>query len=223
MSLKSLSSKYYVMHFPGSGKAYYDFGFAEDIVIKKSDLITIISPMTPDYVEKSVMAKQLNNSGIEYINPIDVPKIAIPQKIPFIVRALEQVTTPYCLVLDGGDTFFGRDLDDEFIEKYKSLGKPVVYNSTTKRYPDIVIEPMGYFLRQGDFAFLNAGVCFGTTEDLLTVYETAADLRSKIENHWESEQMYIRHARVKLPHIIGVDSKNKLFRVAHEKELDKEI
>lgn len=225
MDLKSLLSNYYVMHFPGSGKVYYDYKeAASDITIEKSDLITIISPMTPDYIEDSVMVKQLRNSGIDFVNPIDVPKISIPQKIPFILKALKEVETPYCLVMDGGDTCFGgKNLDEEFIEKYKSLGKPVIYNGTTKRFPDIAIEPIGYFLTNGGFSFLNAGVCFGTTEGLIKVYEKAQELRGKIQSRWESEQMYIRHARVKLPDIIGVDSKNILFRVAHEKELDKEI
>lgn len=221
--MKNLLSKYYVMHFPGSGKAYYDYSFAQNVLIKKSDLITIISPMTPDYEQKSIMVKQLNNSGIEYINPVDTIRISIPQKIPFILKALEQVTTPYCLIMDGGDTCFGRDLDEEFIEKYKSLGKPVIYNSTTKRFPDMVIEPMGFFLKQKDYSLLNAGVCFGTVEALKTVYATAQKFREKIQSRWESEQMYIRYTRVALPDIIGVDGQNILFRAAHEKELDKEI
>lgn len=211
------------MHFPGSGKAYYDYNFAQDIKIKKSDLITIISPMTPDYEEKSIMVKQLKNSGIDYVNPVDTLRMSIPQKIPFILKTLDEVTTPYALLMDGGDTCFGRDLDDEFIEKYKSLGKPVIYNSTTKRFPDIPIEPMGFFLKQKDFSFLNAGVCIGTVEDLKTVYAKAQKFRETIPSQYESEQMYIRHVRVALPDIIGVDSKNILFRAAHEKELDKEI
>lgn len=220
--MSNLLNNQYVLHLPGSGKNYYNnlLEDAKNIKFNIDDSITIISPMTKDYEEVSTLAYQLNSNSINWINPVTTEKMSIPTKIDFILSALYETNTEYALIMDGGDTCICKDLDMEFIEKYKKLNKPVIYNATSKRYPPVKVEPIGLFLQEKKQAFLNAGVCFGKINDLIRVYEKAKELKNQLINEYNSEQFIIRHTRVQMLDIIGVDSENVLFKTAHQGELD---
>ena len=50
------------------------------------------------------------------------------------------------------------DLNDDFINKYKELNKPIIYNGTSVTYPHTVIEPIQELMSiKGKQKFLNAG------------------------------------------------------------------
>lgn len=178
--------------------------------------------MTPDYQEKSALAYQLDSNNINWDNPVDSAQFYMPDKIKYILNSLYKCDTYYALVMDGGDTCICKDIDNGFIEKYKSLNKDVVFNATSKRFPNVKVEPLGLFFNEGKKSFLNAGVCFGKVDALIEVYELANKLVKEIPNPYGSEQFIIRHCRVRMLDKIGVDSDCLLFRVAHSGELGME-
>ena len=52
------------------------------------------------------------------------------------------------------------DLNDDFINKYKELNKPIIYNGTPVAYPYTVIEPIQELMSiKRKQKFLNAEVC----------------------------------------------------------------
>lgn len=219
--MNRLLTNQYVLHLPGNGKMCYNnlLEEARDIKFKVDSSITIISPMTPDYEEVSVLAYQLNSNNIKWVNPVTEKTMSMPNKIDFILNALNECDTEYALVLDGGDTCICKDLDTDFIGRYKTLGKSVIYNATSKRYPPVKVEPIGLFLQEGKKSFLNAGVCFGNVDSLIKVYDKARQLKGNLYNEYNSEQFIIRHTRVQMLDTIGVDSDSVLFRSAHYGEL----
>ena len=128
-------SRLYVLHFPGTGM---DFEDSRHIItdtlllkFKVSEDIGIISVMDKPCWEHSILRKQCETNGVEILNPaIDEKSWNNTKKIDYILEALQQTKKQYCLILDGRDVQICADLDSEFIEKFKSFGRPIVYNGT---------------------------------------------------------------------------------------------
>ena len=108
------------------------------------------------------------------------------------------------------------DLNDDFINKYKELNKPIIYNGTPVAYPHTVIEPIQELMSiKGKQKFLNAGICIGEKNALIKFYSKAEELnKQKINNH--SEQYIIRTIRNLYPNLARHDSENKIFRIVHQ-------
>lgn len=210
----------YVLHFPGSGMKYEDakkiIADTQELEFTVSSDISIISTMTKDYWSDSILKKQCDKNGVEIINPaINESNWNNTKKIGYILEALDAAGTKYCLILDGRDVQICRNLDSTFIEKFKTLGYPIIYNGTPNAYPDAVVEPIQETIRiKGKQKYLNAGVCVGEREVLRDFYTKAAEINAENPNN-HSEQLIIRKTRKKYPALAGWDSDNRIFRIIH--------
>ena len=183
---------------------------------KVSENIGIISVMDKPCWEHSILRKQCENNDIKILNPaINEKNWNNTKKIDYILKAIQNTKKQYYLILDGRDVQICANLDEEFIEKFKNFGKPIVYNGTPNAYPPVVIESVQEIIDiKGKQKYLNAGVCIGKREALIEFYEKAADInRQNPNNH--SEQLIIRMARKKHPELATHDSNNDIFRIVH--------
>ena len=189
-----------LLHFPGQQKNTYADKidtWSKKITIPKPHDISIVSIMTDDVMDKSPLHKQLTNSDIKYYN-VQIGKQWINKHKPrYVVEALKQCPTTFTLVTDGNDVVLVDDLDN-LVLPFLSYEKSIIYNATSNRFPDIPLEYIPYVddapgIRQvlfGPFCYLNAGVCFGYTQDLIGFYEAVAEA-TDLENV-PSEQYYVR-------------------------------
>lgn len=224
MSSKSFynkdGEKLYVLHFPGSGMESEDskriIADTRELKFTVADNIEIISPMNEECWNDSILREQCEHNNVEIINPaLNETGWNNTKKIDYILEALDMTDAEYCLILDGRDVQICNDLDDEFIEKYKSLGFPVLYNGTPAAYPKAIIESIQELMRiKGKQKYLNAGVCIGTREALKDFYQYAAEINRKNPNN-NSEQLIIRKTRKLHPDLAGHDTDNKIFRIIH--------
>lgn len=225
MSVKNFynsnQDKLYILHFPGTGMESEDSQhiIAETLKLKfnVSEDIAIISVMDEQCWKRSILREQCENNNIEILNPaINEKNWNNTKKIDYILEALKQTKKHYCLILDGRDVQICASLDNEFIEKFKCFGKPIVYNGTPNAYPPVVIESIQEVIAiKGKQKYLNAGVCVGERNSLIKFYTKAAEINKKYpDNH--SEQMIIRMTRKKYPDFATHDSNNNIFRIIHE-------
>lgn len=210
----------YVLHFPGNGMTYEDakkiIADTQELEFTVSSDISIISTMTKDYWNDSILKKQCDKNGVEIINPaINESDWNNTKKIGYILEALDTIDTSYCLILDGRDVQICNNLDDSFIEKFKALGYPIIYNGTPNAYPNVVVESIQETICiKGKQKYLNAGVCIGEREALKDFYAKAAQINVENPNN-HSEQLIIRKTRKKYPTLAGWDSDNRIFRIIH--------
>lgn len=210
----------YILHFPGNSlenQEHVDI-IAEELnrEIKISPELSIISIMDRNCAKESPIIKQCEKNSIPVhnsaLNELTWKNTA---KIPHILETLEEVSTPYVLILDGRDTVIVNNLDDNFLEKYKSFGKPIVYNGTPVAYPKVAIEDIREILSiKGKQKFLNAGVCIGEKDALIDFYTKAQHINASLPNN-KSEQYIIRLCRKKFPNLVGIDHDNYLTRIVH--------
>lgn len=158
--------------------------------------ISIITAFTDK--SKAITALQLELSNMPYANacPIGKNKWTNVDKIGYYVETLEKTTTEYSLLVDGYDVLFLRNIDDEFIRKFTAMDKKIIFNATKNNHPNFVIDEVENREELGAFKYLNAGVVFGKTTDLLAFYKEVMELtkRTDIMNPWNSEQLYVRMA-----------------------------
>lgn len=220
-----------VVHFPGSG---YVLGMqvVNDNIkrkIKVSDNLSIISIMNQQCYNTSPVAQQAEKNGFTLLNTaLEENEWNNTLKISHILQNLEKVETDYALILDGRDTIITGNLNDAFIDRYKSFNAPIVFNATPFPHPRGIIEPLTELIRiKGKSKYLNAGVCIGEVSALKTLYEKAAEINSmEFNNIKNSEQLIIRKAKMKLPSLVKIDSESRIFRIVHQvdsviKETDK--
>jgi hypothetical protein len=209
----------YVLHFPGTG--FYGFeDILKDNLTRKFTVhedISIISIMDSTCYASSPIRTQCENNNITLFNSaINEENWDNTLKIKYILESLEQVTTKYCLIIDGRDAVISHDLDEEFIEKYKSLNIPIVYNGTPTIYPQVPLEPIQEIVKiSGKQKFINAGVCIGDVDSLKEFYLKAQEVNDAYPNN-SSEQIIIRRTRRLLPNLCSQDSNNLIFRIIHE-------
>lgn len=210
----------YILHFPGTEK------FGEDICnneinrkIKVSDKITLISPMNKPVVEKSYLKKQCDFNNIDLV----IPELAYNtvdwnhcNKILMILEALEKATTEYCVVLDGSDTIIVNDLDDEFINKCLSYNSNILYNADIKRFPKNYNEKLSPEVSHSYTKFMNAGICFGKTSELLKMFNEIKPLVKWFLKNPGGDQLLIKMYRNDIDeNAYEVDYDCKLFTVIH--------
>ncbi len=192
--LSHTGSQPYIGHFQGNAmKKYTDV--LEDYSKKRvcvSPKIAVI--MAYNNKEEAITALQLELNNQLYINACQdfEKKWSNIDKIKYYVDALSKTTNEYSLLVDAFDVLFFKDIDESFIEKFKLFNKNIAFNATKNNYPNMKIS--GESLGGGEFKYLNAGIVFGYTEDLLRLYKEILDLTlsENIINPWESEQLYVR-------------------------------
>lgn len=212
------NNNYYILHFPGQSKYLLsEVEYRTDIKVDEN--ITVITTVTEDSVDKSVILKQTDRilncaEGQSYDGNWDMRL-----KIKWLMKSLEKVKTDYVLLLDGLDVVINKDIDSRLIELYKEYSSPVVYGVTTKNFPKELIES-AVLLSQRKYLYdgfysgrLNGGCCFGKTKEVRKVYEKASELLEKASS--TSEQFYLRNVRKDNPDLIEVDYKRKMFANIH--------
>lgn len=209
----------YTLHLPGD---HYIEAFQQlqndnkERIIHKSNNITVISIMTRDCWEKSLVREQCEFNNIEIINPgIDEKKWNNALKINYILEALEQVTTEYAIILDGKDVCICNDLDDTLLQKIDPY--KVTYNGDPFQYPKIDIEGPEYKnkLKNVVNKYLNAGVCIGKISQLKRIYNLAYQKKQVFLDN-NSEQFLIRKVFKQRPELFDIDYQGKIFGIVHK-------
>lgn len=209
----------YVIHFPGSGSIQFqdliDENLNRDFVV--SDNISVISIMNKDCWDNSPIRKQCEFNGITIHNTaLKERSWNNTLKINHILQCLNKTETEHALIIDGRDAIISANLDDEFITKFKSLEKPIIYNGTPNAYPRAAIEPLSELLEiKGKQKFLNAGVCIGEVNALKTFYTECEKINASIKGN-SSEQLIVRKARQEMKDMVGIDHDNYIFRICHQ-------
>lgn len=214
----------YVGHFQGNAMKK-SMEVVEEYSTNKiaiSPRIAVIMAFTDK--SKAITALQLELNNIEYVNACneEVTKWSNVMKIKYYINALEKTIEEYSLLVDAYDVLFFKDLDEEFIYKFNQMNIEVLYNATKNNYPNIEIEDNNKRGELSDFKYLNAGVVFGKTEDLLKLYKEILEVsdRKTIMNPWNSEQLYVRIAVEEKKHV-GIDTECKLFQTFSKTTLNK--
>lgn len=202
----------YVGHFQGNAvKKHLEVfeGLLQNKVII-SPRVSVITVFTEK--EKAVGAIQLESSNQAYVNAYkeENKPWSNPDKIKYYIDVLEKTTSEYALLMDGYDVVFIKNIDEEFIKAFEGINKRIIFNATKNNYPKITLNDE---YSNNEFKYLNAGLVFGYTADLLSFYKKAYELTKdlKIMNPWKSEQLYIRLA-AKNNENVGIDSECRLFQ-----------
>ena len=209
----------YILHFPGTGIEGHEYIIERELnrTIKISDNLSIISIMDQKCWETSPIKIQCKNNNISILNPaLKETSWNNTLKIKYILQSLNEIATDYVLILDGRDTLIVNNLDDAFINKFKQLNKPIIYNGTPVAYPKISVETLQELIQiKGKQKFLNAGVCIGERNALIDFYTKAKKINEQHPDN-QSEQYIIRLTRHFYPELAGHDEQNKIFRIIHQ-------
>ena len=161
-----------------------------------SPRISVITAFTDK--TQAITALQLELSGMPYVNacPEGTTKWTNVDKIKYFVSALEKTTTEYSLLVDAYDVLFFNNVDEVFIQKFNNMGTKILYNATKNNHPNLEVDYVENRDALGEFKYLNAGIVFGRTSDLLAFYKEVLSLITdkSIRNPWNSEQLYVRIA-----------------------------
>ena len=196
--LSHTGNSVYIGHFQGNAMKYF-LDIVEEYSMNRVTISPRVSVITNFTNKKqAITALQLELSNMPYVNacPKETKKWSNVDKIKNYVDTLEKTTSEFSLLVDGYDVLFFRDIDDEFIQKFNEMHKKILFNATKNNHPNFEIDYVENREELGEFKYLNAGVVFGRTEDLLSFYREVLDLTQKtdIMNPWQSEQLYVRIA-----------------------------
>lgn len=186
----------YIGHFQGNAmKNYTDI--VEEFSSKAVSITPRISVITAfNKKENAIAALQLELSSASYTNACTnfEKEWNNVDKIGYYVEELSKTTSEYTLLVDANDVIFFKNLDDDFIQKFESMNKKIIFNATKNNHPNFELDKVENRDALGEFKYLNAGVVFGRTEDLLAFYKEALEnsKRKDIMNPWKSEQLFIR-------------------------------
>lgn len=221
--VSGFQSNAYVLHLPGEGKKYLGHmlnKLKEDTITVDKD-ISIITTATENTLDSCPLIYQLNKSSLNYINSAEECDGSVwlkKMKLPLIRDALKNTVTPYALILDANDVAITRDIDHKFISIWKEFDCDILFNGSQYLYPKGISAPIekehnSPFVNH----YLNAGVCFGKTDKLLQLYETAY-YHSEHEHYApiDSEQYYIRIGIIEEKDIrVKIDDGSILFLCSH--------
>lgn len=212
----------FVRHFPGKSANKFADWIEEHKEFKftKPDNISLLSVITKECQDSSCLAHQCKINEINLVNPLNDRFVRWNRydKAKYVLEGLNNIDTEYTLVLDGNDTLIINNLDD-LVDKFNSFNCKVLFNATCYNYPKMIIDDI---VRRymGRYRYINAGVCFGKTEDLKWLYELVICEIEKDFHHVDSEQYYVRKAFEKVYQYISetdvkFDHENLLFECMH--------
>jgi hypothetical protein len=213
----------YILHLPDTGKHRLPqlLNAIKNNPVTMIDDITIVTTATLDILNEYPLIDQLKNSNIDFINSAvgfdEVWQRKV--KVPLVNAVMEKVTTPYTLVLDANDVVILKDIDNEFIEKFKKFDCDIVFNGSWVLYPNtpnthIESDRKSPFYHH----YINAGVCFGYTDKIAQLYQTAFENSNTVKYRpIDSEQYYIRTSIIDNKDSINVkiDDGSHLFLVSN--------
>lgn len=165
----------------------------------------------PDH---AMLINQLNDNNISYHNKAEKGGYWNNlKKIGYIHEALKDVKSEYVLILDAGDVLLTPSVKD-ILQLFRSYSKKLIFGATKNNYPDLLIDKIQDRDFRGEFRYLNAGTCFGTTEYCKIFYKKASDIlnEQRIYNPAKSEQLIIRHAFKYATEEVDFDYKCRLFQ-----------
>lgn len=151
-------------------------------------------------INKDISVISINNytqtpllfqQNIDIINPKD-DFTKITDKIDCFAATLATITTEYCLLLDSVDSLILKDIDETFIENFKSLNCDIIFGW------DINIHPHFILKKDEITKHLCGGLVFGKTSKLLELYQTCSTIKKELYNpksfidHETSEQFWLR-------------------------------
>lgn len=216
--LNQENEELYILHFPGNGMDGHEYIVRDNLdrPIKIINNLSIICVMNKAFAKTSPLQYQCDKNGIKiYNSALNERAWNNTLKIGYILECLNEINTDYALILDGRDVVICNDLDDSFIEKFKSFNKPIVYNGTPMAFPPVYVESLNDIMHvRGKQRYLNAGVCIGEKNSLIDFYTKSAEINKQHPDNI-SEQFIIRCARKKYPELVTHDSENKIFRIIH--------
>lgn len=228
--LNSKGAPIKISHFPGWTRYKYKNlidTFASTKLDKLPDNLQLITCVDDDSVShnKSPLIRQLVNNNISFINAAehkDVYPWVNNKKIKLIYDALQNVTSEYCLILDGIDVAINTNLDD-IVDIYKTYGKKILFNATPWAHPKVILDMIpnrkGNY---GKYCFLNAGCCIGETKELKNFYkEVLKEFNNTPEDnqYWQSEQYFVRKVFANHMDTVFFDYDCKIFQVWHKTEV----
>lgn len=210
--MKSITNNdVFILHFPYRFKTDYKdlmFDYAKNIKIQLPDNISLISPITADKVENSPLHLQCELSNVKYYNydKINERKWKKELKPYYINEILQDITTDYCIILDGLDTVFCDDAR-EIINVFNTYNEDIIYNDNLSK------SPKGCLLEdyKGLFHHINGGICIGTTASLKMIYGYIAKKVLHTEIHCEYGHLEI--AMHNFEDLMTVDYNFKLFQI----------
>ena len=189
-------SEFCVAHFQGKCQSSFPEIVSEINAqdIRLPDNVEIVT--VTNHPETSILAEQLSRYSIKYINKVP-PNCYWTnlKKIGYIVKGLQEVKSDYALILDASDVLLTKDVIN-ITDKFTSFRKKIIFGATKNNYPDLLIDKIPDRDFRGDFRYLNAGTCFGATNDCLNFYLRANEIlqHNLIYNPLRSEQLIIREA-----------------------------
>lgn len=218
-----------ISHFPGWTRCKFQsiitkFAKTKTSIPDNLTVITVVDDDTENY-DKSPLIRQLNKNNIPFINAArhkDVYPWVNNKKIKLINDALQNITTDYCLILDGIDVTINDDLSD-IIDIFKTYNKDIIFNATAWPHPSVEIDVIENRKElYGTYCYLNAGCCIGKTEALKLFYTEALDIfnaTSPEDKFYSSEQYFIRKTFANHMDTVFFDYECKLFQVWHKAKL----
>ena len=187
-------SEFCVAHFQGRSRTLYP-QITEEIdkqAIRLPDNVEIVTATNQPQVE--MLVEQLNKHNIDFINKVPLNCYWTNlKKLGYIIEGLQAVKSKYVLIVDASDVLLTKDVIN-IVDKFSSFQKKVMFGATKNNYPDLIIDKISDRDFRGTFRYLNAGTCFGTTEDCLNFYMRADEIlkNNYIYNPSKSEQLIIR-------------------------------
>ena len=153
----SKSHDFLIGHFPGETRYKYDQLINEfkNIKFKNNIDVTIISPITKDFLASSPLHHQLVLNEYKYINTLydRYMKWEKISKIDAIIDSLMMCKTKYSLILDGNDVVILDDLTD-IINRFDEYNVKILFNPTIYMFPHIVIDKVPNREKLGKYCYL---------------------------------------------------------------------
>ena len=165
-----------------------------DLVIKKDNSqiingdgsnLSIITLFTDN--DKAILASQLDANNIGYINAAEnIESFVKAFKPCYYKDALEKVKSEYALLMDAYDTKVNGFEGIRDIPSY--YGKKIIYSAWKYHFPTFFNVDFGVG-EENSLKYINSGVVFGRTEDLLAFYQVLSDY---IKQNYEKDDCYVK-------------------------------
>lgn len=160
----------YILNFPEKLDFNLTYFFIDDITrnIKIDKNITVITTINDS---SSIFLNQCNLNSIPVI-------ITTEENIN---KELKKVNSLYTLIVKH-DSLLLKDLTDEFIQKFLNLNEPFIFAGSPFQIPDKNIENYSILMIKGLNKYINSGLLFGSTLEIVKLYNILDNFDRSITN-----------------------------------------